>query len=103
MMDQIKSNLCVHDCGVEHSSLILTEDIQEELLEVTTLNHLVVFLLKTILEPSCSQNSCDFLLSLPNKNEHQFVLDNVLCSYFSVEQDRNAYKSILNTQNMTPS
>jgi hypothetical protein len=24
-MDQIEYSLCVHDCGVEHSSLILTE------------------------------------------------------------------------------
>jgi hypothetical protein len=76
---------------VEHSSLILIEDIQEELLEVTTLNHLVDFLLETILEPSCSKNSCDLLLSLHNKNEHQYVMDNILCPYFSVELERNVY------------
>jgi hypothetical protein len=79
---------------VEHSSLRLNEDIQEEFIGVTTLDHLVYCLPKTILEPSCSQNYYDLLLSLPNKNEHQCVMDNVLCSYFLVEKDINFYSLI---------
>ena len=90
-MDKIEPNSCVHNCGVEHSSLSLTEDIQEGIIGVTTLDHLVDYLPEIILEPSCSQNCCDLLLSFPNNNEHQCVLDNVLCSDFSMELERNAY------------
>jgi hypothetical protein len=67
-MDQIESNLCVHDCGVEHSSLSLIEEIQEELLWVAIIYHTTDYLPNTILEPYCSKNSCEFLLSLFTKN-----------------------------------
>jgi hypothetical protein len=46
--------------GVEHSSLSLTEEIQEKLLGVTTSDHLVDYLPEIILEPSCFQNSVIF-------------------------------------------
>jgi hypothetical protein len=77
-MDEIHSNLFVHDNGVEHSSLGLTEEIQKYLLWVTTINHSTNCLPKKILEPSYYENSCDLLLYLSTKNECGCALDNVL-------------------------
>jgi hypothetical protein len=88
-IDKLELIFVVHGYGVEHSSLSSTKIFQEYLIEVTTINHSIDYLPKTILEPSCSKNSCDFILSLSINNEHEYVLDNFLCSYFLVEQDMN--------------
>ena len=85
---------------MEQSSPSLMEEIQNQLPRYSIINFSTDSPL--ILEYSHFENSCEFLSPLPLYSEqYNYVLDNMLCSYLSVEHIMDIDQFILGQETKT--
>jgi hypothetical protein len=75
---EIQSESCV--INMEQFSHSLTDDNQDEFMGDSIIDHSIDSPSKSIFESSHFDKSFDMLSSLPFNNEHNFILNNALCS-----------------------